>query len=335
MMGISKYEIQDSHRSSRASPRFAIRHRIHKNQKSEKSSHHKIDTMTSASNDLSAITNTLTDDASSWEGQNLISVTQMTTSGILRLFKTAQSMRDLVRSKGGDDRLKHKVLASVFYEASTRTSCSFQAAMMRLGGTFLHVDGGKGGNTSASKKGESLEDTIRCLECYTDVTVLRHPTTGSVQQVALGNGTVKPVINAGDGVGEHPTQALLDFFTIFDELGLSLDIDNGSNTADNSHSGPLVVVLLGDLKHGRTVHSLAKLLARSSLKHELVLRYCAPTSLEMPAHVKEYVEQCTNVKQEEYSDMSEAVKGANVLYVTRVQKERFETAEDYEKVKVS
>lgn len=257
----------------------------------------------------------------------------MTTSGILRLFETAAAMRDLVRSKGGDDRLKHKVLASVFYEASTRTSCSFQAAMMRLGGTFLHVDGGKGGNTSASKKGESLEDTIRCLECYTDVTVLRHPTTGSVQQVALGDGTVKPVINAGDGVGEHPTQALLDFFTIFDELGLSLDVDNGNNTADNSHTGPLVVVLLGDLKHGRTVHSLAKLLARSSLKHELVLRYCAPASLEMPAHVKEYVQQCTDVKQEEYSDMSEAVKGANVLYVTRVQKERFETTEDYEKVK--
>lgn len=240
-----------------------------------------------------------------------------------------------MRTKGGDDRLKHKVLASVFYEASTRTSCSFQAAMMRLGGTFLHVDGGKGGNTSASKKGESLEDTIRCLECYTDVTVLRHPTTGSVQQVALGDGTVKPVINAGDGVGEHPTQALLDFFTIWDELGVSLDVSNGDNTADKSHNGQLVVVLLGDLKHGRTVHSLAKLLARCALKHELVLRYCSPASLEMPSHVKEYVEQCTNVKQEEYTDMFDAVKGANVLYVTRVQKERFDSTEDYEKVKVS
>ena len=207
--------------------------------------------------------------------------------------------------------------------------------MMRLGGTFLHVDGGKGGNTSASKKGESLEDTIRCLECYTDVTVLRHPTTGSVQQVALSDGTVQPVINAGDGVGEHPTQALLDFFTIYDELGVSLDVENGDNTSDSYHTGPLVVVLLGDLKHGRTVHSLAKLLARSSLKHELVLRYCAPESLEMPSHVKEYVQQCTNVKQEEYSVMSEAVQGANVLYVTRVQKERFETSEDYDKVKVS
>ena len=108
-------------------------------------------------------------------------------------------MRSLVRTTGGDDRLRHRILASVFYEASTRTSCSFQAAMMRLGGTYLHVDGGAGGNTSASKKGETLEDTIRCLECYSDVTVLRHPTTGSVERVALGGGTVKPVINAGDG----------------------------------------------------------------------------------------------------------------------------------------
>lgn len=148
---------------------------------------------------LAGLTNSLTYDPETWKNSHLISVTQIDTSGLLRLFDTAFSMRTLVRTAGGDDRLKHRVLASVFYEASTRTSCSFQAAMMRLGGTFLHVDGGKGGNTSASKKGESLEDTIRCLECYTDVTVLRHPTTGSVQQVALGDGTVKPVINAGDG----------------------------------------------------------------------------------------------------------------------------------------
>ena len=212
--------------------------------------------------------------------------------------------------------------------------------MMRLGGTFLHVDGGKGGNTSASKKGESLDDTIRCLECYTDVTVLRHPTTGSVGQVALGGGTVKPVINAGDGVGEHPTQALLDYFTIWDELGLSLNPEDWRDDRDDyghkkKHKGDLIVVMLGDLKHGRTVHSLAKLLARSNLKHELVLRYCSPASLEMPSYVQEYVSGCDNVKQEEYTDMAEAVKGANVLYVTRVQKERFEKEEDYEKVKVS
>lgn len=145
------------------------------------------------------LTNTLTSDPKSWHNSHLVSVTQISTSGLLLLLNTARSMRSLVRTTGGDDRLRHRILASVFYEASTRTSCSFQAAMMRLGGTYLHVDGGAGGNTSASKKGETLEDTIRCLECYADVTVLRHPTTGSVQRVALGSGTVKPVINAGDG----------------------------------------------------------------------------------------------------------------------------------------
>ena len=136
-------------------------------------------------------------------------------------------------------------------------------------------------------------------------------------------------------MGEHPTQALLDAFTIWDELGLSLDVADGDSKNEKTHKGQLIIVMLGDLKHGRTVHSLAKLLARSSIKHELVLRYCAPPSLEMPSHVKEYVEKFPNAKQEEYTDMREAVKGANVLYVTRVQKERFENVEDYEKVKVS
>ena len=136
-------------------------------------------------------------------------------------------------------------------------------------------------------------------------------------------------------VGEHPTQALLDFFTIWDELGLSLDVEGGDSKHEKTHDGQLIVVMLGDLKHGRTVHSLAKLLARSSIKHELVLRYCSPSSLEMPEHVKEYVAKFPNVKQEEYTDMKDAVQGANVLYVTRVQKERFENTQDYEKVKVS
>ena len=131
-------------------------------------------------------------------------------------------------------------------------------------------------------------------------------------------------------------------FTIWDELGISLDVEGGERGEFSSkHTGPLVVVLLGDLKHGRTVHSLAKLLARSSIsapadsQHKLILRYCAPTSLEMPSKVQDYVSEFDNVKQEEYTDMKEAVKGANVLYVTRVQKERFDTEEDYEKVKVS
>lgn len=195
---------------------------------------------------------------------------------------------------------------------------------------MLHIDAGKSGNSSSSK-GESLDDTIRCLECYTDITVLRHPVKGSVPSVALGGGTIQPVINAGDGTGEHPTQALLDMFTIWDELGLTMEDDQGNNGADKE--GPLVVVMLGDLKHGRTVHSLAMLLARSS-NREIVLRYCSPPSLAMPDYVQKYCAGYDGVKQEECSDIREAMKDARVLYVTRVQKERFDTAEAYEEVKV-
>jgi len=256
----------------------------------------------------------LTEDAKSWIGQSLVSVTQITPNGFEFLVKVAQQMRDIVRSEGGDDRLKHKVLATVFYEASTRTSCSFQAAMMRLGGTFLHVDGQ--GNSSAAKKKESLEDTIRCLECYVDAIVLRHPETGSVPKVVQA--TTKPVLNAGDGIGEHPTQALLDSFTIWDEL----------------KEDPKIVVFLGDLKHGRTVHSLAKLLSQLRPKSDLVLRFCSPSSLSVPDYILEYCKSY-GVGTEICDDLTEACKGAQVLYVTRIQKERFETEEAYESVKGS
>jgi carbamoyl-phosphate synthase/aspartate carbamoyltransferase/dihydroorotase len=121
-------------------------------------------------------------------------------------------------------------------------------------------------------------------------------------------------------------------FTIWDELGLSVG-DREEEGSGKVHEGPFVVVMLGDLKHGRTVHSLAMLLARSSLKHKLVLRYCSPPSLAMPAYVKEYVASYEGVTQEEFADMSEAVKGSDVLYVTRVQKERFESTEAYDEVK--
>jgi carbamoyl-phosphate synthase/aspartate carbamoyltransferase/dihydroorotase len=237
------------------------------------------------------------------------------------LFRVAQEMRDLVLSNGGDKRLEHKVLATVFYEASTRTACSFQAAMTRLGGTYLHVDGQ--GNTSAGKKGESLEDTVRCMQCYTDMTVMRHPVQGSVGKAM--ESTHKPVINAGDGIGEHPTQALLDVYTIFDELSLSAD-----------NKSPLTVVLLGDLRNGRTVHSLAKLLVKSDIwSGQLTLRYCAPSGLEMPEYIRRYVNEYSAVNQEVATDLAKACEGADVLYVTRIQQERFESAEEYAKVKVS
>ena len=175
---------------------------------------------------------TLTADPKTWQGSSFISVKQISSDGLKLLFDVSQSMRKLVRTLGGNDSLKHIVVANVFYEASTRTACSFEAATVRLGGSSIHIDG-ETGNSSAAKKGESLEDTCRCLACYADVIVLRHPIEGSVSRVAQF--TDKPVINAGDGIGEHPTQALLDIFTIYDELKI----------AQLNELRPLTIVLLG------------------------------------------------------------------------------------------
>jgi aspartate carbamoyltransferase len=268
----------------------------------------------------------LTGEPASWVGASLLSATQITSGGLQLLLTETEQMRNLVKEKGGDTRLQHTVIGTVFFEASTRTACSFQAASMRLGGNNIHVDGG--GNTSAGKKGESLEDTIQCLECYTDLTVLRHPVTGSVGKVIQI--AKKPVLNAGDGVGEHPTQALLDVFTIYDELQL----------ASKATKGPLTVVLLGDLKHGRTVHSLAKLLCVTAgilWEGQLTLRFCAPSGLEVPDYIRDFCDQfaSTGVVQETYTHPLMACQRANVLYVTRVQRERFESDEDYNLVKVS
>ena len=264
---------------------------------------------------------TLTESLDTWKGASLLSVTQITPNGLKLLFSLARDMRYLVRTRGGDQRLQHRVLGTVFYEASTRTSSSFQAAVLRLGGTFLHVDGQ--GNSSANKKGESLEDTIRCLECYTDVTVLRHFEHGSVGRVI--EMATKPVLNAGDGVGEHPTQALLDLFTIQDELK---DINSSSSSS-------MTVLMLGDLKNGRTVHSLAKLLAQSEIYTNLTLLYCSPDGLEMPTSVQDYVATYPSVRQQAVDSLTDSVKMADVLYVTRIQRERFDTQEAYEQVKGS
>lgn len=284
----------------------------------------------------------LTGDVESWKNNTtvgLTSVMDMTADGLQLLFRIATDMKVLVKTKGGDDRMKGKVLATVFFEASTRTSTSFQAAMCRLGGSFVHVDGGSGGQSSASKKGESLQDTIRCMECYSDILVLRHPIQGSIASVLPG--ITKPLVNAGDGTGEHPTQALLDLFTIIDELKLFPSTELASSPQSTQ---PLIILLLGDLKHGRTVHSLAKLLARvgpALFPHRsIVLRYCSPSSLPMPTYVQDFVQQQQHhqssgntVVQETYENLQDAIQGVHVLYVTRIQKERFERLEDYHQVK--
>ena len=187
-------------------------------------------------------------------------------------------MQEMVRRVGSFDLLKGKILANVFYEPSTRTSSSFTSAMERLGGSVIPINEVR---YSSVSKGESLPDTIRTLECYADVIVLRHPETGAAALAARY--AHKPVINAGDGTGEHPTQALLDLYTIQAELG---------------HLDGLTVTMLGDLRYGRTVHSLARLLTLYGAK----LNYVSPEALTLPREILAEI-AATGIVQAEYRDL--------------------------------
>src|SRR5574339_227001 len=202
-----------------------------------------------------------------WYGKDIISVKQFGRSDLEYVFGVAHEMRGMVERVGTFDLLKGKILANLFYEPSTRTSSSFTAAMERLGGSVIPINEVR---YSSVSKGESLPDTIRTLECYADLIVLRHPEVGAAAIAAKA--ARKPVINAGDGVGEHPTQALLDTFTIQEELGVGV-VDG------------LTVTMLGDLKYGRTVHSLARLLSM----YDVRLNYVSPEILRMPTEVMEEV----------------------------------------------
>jgi aspartate carbamoyltransferase len=245
-----------------------------------------------------------------WFGKDIISVKQFGRDDLEYIFGVAHEMRGMVERVGTFDLLKGKILANLFYEPSTRTSSSFTAAMERLGGSVIPINEVK---YSSVSKGESLPDTIRTLECYADVIVLRHPETGSAAIAAKA--ARKPVINAGDGVGEHPTQALLDTFTIFEELS--------SGSVDG-----MTVTMLGDLKYGRTVHSLARLLSLFNVR----INYVSPEILRMPKEVMDEVNE-KRIPQAEFNSLEKALPETDVLYVTRVQKERFEDPADYEKVK--
>ena len=243
-----------------------------------------------------------------WYGKDIISVKQFNREDLEYIFAVAHEMRTMVERVGTFDLLKGKILANLFYEPSTRTSSSFTAAMQRLGGSVISINEVK---YSSVTKGESLPDTIRTLESYADVIVLRHPETGSAAIAAKA--ARKPVINAGDGTGEHPTQALLDAFTIREELG---------------HLDGLTVTMLGDLKYGRTVHSLSRLLSLYKVK----LNYVSPDILRMPAEIITEL-KARKMEQAEYAGLEQALPETDVLYVTRVQKERFEDPAVYEKVK--
>jgi aspartate carbamoyltransferase len=246
---------------------------------------------------------------SSWRGRHILTVRQFARDDLGQLFAASSEMRDLVEREGGSDLLKGKVLANMFYEPSTRTSCSFMAAMQRLGGAVIPINEAK---TSSVAKGESIADTARTLGCYADVIVIRNPEVGSAALAAEHAG--KPVINAGDGAGEHPTQALLDTFTIGEEIGRLDDLN---------------VTLLGDLRYGRTVHSLARLLTRFP---GLRLNYVSPTILRMPQDVVDEV-SAAGVAQTVHDRLDEVLTETDVLYVTRIQRERFEDPAAYDQVK--
>ena len=247
--------------------------------------------------------------ANGFAGQDILSVSQFNRDNMTSIFRKSHEMRELVERQGSSDLLRGKMLTCLFYEPSTRTSASFIAAMERLGGSVIPIT--QGVQFSSVSKGETLADTIRTLEQYSDVIVLRHPDIGSAK-VAADYSNV-PVINAGDGAGEHPTQALLDLFTIQEELGA---IDG------------LKIAMVGDLRYGRTVHSLTKLLTQ----YDVSLRFVSPEILRLPLVIMNEVKDAgLNVR--ETHDVADVIENADVLYVTRVQKERFTDMAQYEEVK--
>jgi aspartate carbamoyltransferase len=243
-----------------------------------------------------------------WYGKSILSVKQFSKSDLQYIFEVAHEMQEMVKRIGAFDLLKGKILANLFYEPSTRTASSFTAAMERLGGSVIPINEVK---YSSVAKGESLPDTIRSLECYADVIVLRHPEVGASALAA--EYASKPILNAGDGIGEHPTQALLDLFTILEELGEV----NG-----------LTITMLGDLKFGRTVHSLSRLLSLYDVK----LNFIAPDILRLPAEIISELKE-KGIPFDQYDSLEPAAAETDVLYVTRVQKERFEDKKIYEEVK--
>ena len=244
------------------------------------------------------------------ELKHLISAQQFSPETLEELFVPADRMQSDDKARRLFPVLRGRILATLFYEPSTRTRLSFEAAMQKLGGSVLSVENAR--DSSSAVKGESIADTIRVVSGYADAIAIRHFQEGTAAAAAASSPV--PVISAGDGIGEHPTQALADGYTIRHELGR---LDH------------LRVVLVGDLLYGRTIHSLLPLLAMYP-GQEIAL--VSPPSLRLPAR---YVEMLTEkgVRLRETDAFHAAVEGADVVYVTRVQGERFASAEEYEAVK--
>ena len=208
------------------------------------------------------------------------------------------------------DICKGKILATLFYEPSTRTRLSFETAMLRLGGQVIGFSDAKASSVS---KGESIRDTIQTVNCYSDIIAIRHPLEGAAKLASMFSDI--PVINAGDGGHQHPTQTLTDLLTIKRIKG---------NLSGNT------IALCGDLKYGRTVHSLIKALSRYSDNKFILI---SPKELRLPDYIKEDVLEANNIEYTEIDKLEEGIKNADILYMTRIQQERFKSEQEYEKLK--
>lgn len=218
------------------------------------------------------------------------------------------------KGKFAKNTLGGKILASLFYEPSTRTRFSFESAMLRLGGKVISTENAS--EFSSAAKGETLQDTIRVVNSYADIIVLRHHTTGSSNIAA--NISKIPVINAGDGNGEHPTQALLDLYTIFSKFP-AFDW--------SASGGKFTIAMVGDLLNGRTIHSLSYLL---SLYPKVKIIFVSPKALAIPSVLKDHLVK-SRIDFRQIEDLDLAFKDADVIYQTRIQKERFTSPKDYKK----
>lgn len=242
--------------------------------------------------------------------KSLLAITDFTVQEIDELISIAEDIK--LNPEKYQDKCKNKILATLFFEPSTRTRLSFESAMLSLGGKTL---GFSDANSSSSSKGESVADTIRVVSCYADIVAMRHPKEGAPMVAAMHAGV--PVINAGDGGHNHPTQTLADLLTIKTEKG---DLNN------------ITVGFCGDLKFGRTVHSLIQALARyTGIKVVLI----SPNELKLPDYVKTDVMDKNGMDYYETESLEEAMPELDVLYMTRVQKERFFNEDDYVRLKDS
>ena len=229
----------------------------------------------------------------------------------LKLLDKIFSIADNIQ-KESQTPLKGKIMASLFYEPSTRTRFSFESAMLRLGGSVITTE--NAAEFSSAAKGETLEDSIRVIDDYADVIVIRHPEKGASKKAAAVSES--PIINAGDGSGQHPTQALLDLYTIKKELG---KIDG------------IKIAMVGDLKNGRTIRSLAYLLGKYK---NIEIYFVSPEELKVGKDIKEYLDK-HKTTYKETEDLESVVGEVDVLYQTRIQKERFANKKEYLKLKGS